>query len=207
MHRSRAGGLLMACGLVLMAAALCLAGWNQWEQYRAEQTARAALDALDLPAAAPSGEKTSGQADDLPAYLLDPQRPMPEVTADGRRYIGRLDIPALDRSLPVQSQWSDEDLKASPCRYGGSAYLDDLILAGHNYKSHFGGLGRLQPGDSVVFTDMDGSRFDYVVAGVEWLEGGDIEGMTAGDWDLTLFTCTASRRERVTVRCVRCDPQ
>ena len=33
-----------------------------------------------------------------------------------------------------------------------------------------------------------------------------IEGMTAGDWDLTLFTCTASRRERVTVRCVRGDP-
>ena len=28
-----------------------------------------------------------------------------------------------------------------------------------------------------------------------------VEEMTAGDYDLTLFTCTANRTHRVTVRC------
>ena len=31
----------------------------------------------------------------------------------------------------------------------------------------------------------------------------DVEKMTSGDWDLTLFTCTYGGKSRVTVRCQR----
>ena len=52
-----------------------------------------------------------------------------------------------------------------------------------------------------MFTDVEGNEFQYTVAKTEVLDGTDIEGMKAGDWDLTLFTCTIGGRQRVTVRC------
>ena len=32
------------------------------------------------------------------------------------------------------------------------------------------------------------------------------EDMLAGDWDLTLFTCTPGAQNRLAVRCLRSDP-
>ena len=91
----------------------------------------------------------------------------------------------------------------SPCRCKGSAYLNNMILAAHNYTKHFGPIRRLLPGDEVIFTDVDGNIFDYSVAELEQLEGTDVDEMEAGEWDLTLFTCTLGGQYRITVRCVR----
>ena len=57
----------------------------------------------------------------------------------------------------------------------------------------------------MIFTDVDGNIFRYTVADLEQLEGTDVKEMEAGDWDLTLFTCTLGGQYRVTVRCVRED--
>ena len=57
----------------------------------------------------------------------------------------------------------------------------------------------------VTFTDVDGNLFTYAVSQLEELPGTAIEQMDAGDWDLTLFTCTLGGRSRVTVRCTRTD--
>ena len=128
---------------------------------------------------------------------------MPPVSFDGNDYIGRVDVPSLGLSLPVISEWSYPRLKIAPCRYTGSAYLDNLIIAAHNYSSHFGNLNRLNTGDTVTFTDVDGNQFTYAVSLIEDLPGTAIEEMQAGEWDLTLFTCTLGGRSRVTVRCER----
>ncbi|MGE4277907.1 MAG: sortase, partial [Lawsonibacter sp.] len=125
------------------------------------------------------------------------------VSVEGEDYIGVLDIPALGLSLPVMDNWSDPKLKKAPCRYSGSFLTDDMIIAGHNYKRHFGPLNQLRQGDLITFTDVDGFVYHYQVVAVETLEGTDIEGMKSGNWDLTLFTCTYGGRSRVTVRCER----
>ena len=104
-------------------------------------------------------------------------------------------------TLPVISRWSDALLETAPCRYVGSAYQNDLIIAGHNYRGHFGSLHRLSPGDQIRFTDTAGNHFTYAVAQLQELPGTAIQEMEAGDWDLTLFTCTASGAARLTVRC------
>ena len=128
---------------------------------------------------------------------------MPTVEIDGVEYIGTLTIPALGLELPIVSAWSDALLDLAPCRYTGSAYLGDLIIAGHNYRGHFGSLYRLAPGDEVQFTDAAGNVFSYAVSEIQELPGTALEEMEAGDWDLTLFTCTLSRTSRVTIRCQR----
>lgn len=97
-------------------------------------------------------------------------------------------------------------MKLAPCQYQGSAYLDNMILAGHNYRAHFAGLKDIQIGDAVIFTDAEDSCFHYEVSGLEELPGTAICEMESGDWDLTLFTCTAGGSARFTVRCIKSEP-
>ena len=132
---------------------------------------------------------------------MEAQMEMPVKTVDGIEIVGILRIPALELELPIISQWSYPDLQTAPCRYSGSAYLNNLILCGHNYSSHFGRLKELREGDIITFTDMDGNLFTYEMAERETLMPTSIEEMTSGDWDLTLFTCTVGGQSRVTVRC------
>lgn len=195
--------VMLGAGLLLIAAALALAAYNVIDAQRAARSAAQALEALSQTTAVSAAEPEEASADDAPAYLADPETPMPTVSFDGNDYIGRVDIPSLGLSLPVISEWSYPRLKIAPCRYTGSAYLDNLIIAAHNYSSHFGNLNRLNTGDTVTFTDVDGNQFTYAVSLIEDLPGTAIEEMQAGEWDLTLFTCTLGGRSRVTVRCER----
>ena len=79
---------------------------------------------------------------------------MPVVMLDGYEYVGYVEIPALELKLPVMSDWDYNRLTLAPCRQFGSSRTDDLVIAAHNYESHFGHLKDLSVGDAVTFTDM-----------------------------------------------------
>ncbi len=200
--------LYTAIGLLLLAAALFLTVYNLRSDVEAGTAADTVLEQLapeleekkniSLPAL-PSGESLEEAY--IPDYILNPEMDMPEEEINGQRYIGVLRIPALSLELPVISEWSYPGLELAPCRYTGSIYLNNMVIAAHNYYSHFGHLKNLSQGDEITFTDMDGNVFRYEVAALETLSPYAIEEMTSGDWDLTLFTCTVSGQSRVTVRC------
>ena len=185
---------LIFTGLLLIAAALFLTGYNLFDQMRAQRSAAQA--AAQLTEQLPQIIQT-----DVPDYVLTPEMEMPVETIDGVDYVGVLRIPTLALELPVISQWSYPLLKIAPCRYSGSAYQNNLVLCAHNYASHFGNLKNLHIGDAVTFTDMDGNLFTYQVAELETLPPQATEEMENGDWDLSLFTCTVGGQSRVTVRC------
>lgn len=203
---------MITIGLLLIAAALFLVSYNLYDELRAEQSARQAVTQLDayLPAeAAPeapsdsTGDQEPLVSDErtvIPDYVLSPNMEMPVETINGIDFIGVLRIPALELELPIISEWNYPNLKSAPCRYSGSAYLNNLILCGHNYASHFGSLKTLSEGDIATFTDIDGNVFIYKMVERETLNPTDIEGMESGNWDLTLFTCTVGGQSRVTIR-------
>lgn len=210
--RKQRGLLSITVGLLLIAAALFLVSYNLYDELRAEQSARQAVTQLDayLPAEA-APEASSDSAGDqeplvsdertvIPDYVLSPNMEMPVETINGIDFIGVLRIPALELELPVISEWNYPNLKSAPCRYSGSAYLNNLIICGHNYTSHFGTLKNLWEGDIATFTDIDGNVFIYKMVERETLNPTDIEGMESGNWDLTLFTCTVGGQSRVTIR-------
>ena len=210
--RKQEGLLLITIGLLLIAAALFLVSYNLYDELRAEQSARQAVTQLDayLPAeAAPeapsdsTGDQEPLVSDErtaIPDYVLSPNMEMPVETINGIDFTGVLRIPALELELPIISEWNYPNLKTAPCRYSGSAYLNNLIICGHNYTSHFGTLKNLWEGDIATFTDMDGNVFTYKMVERETLNPTDIEGMESGNWDLTLFTCTVGGQSRVTIR-------
>jgi sortase A len=139
--------------------------------------------------------------DTLPSYIQNPEMAMPVAQVDGHDYIGLLEIPDIGITLPVMSEWNYPSLRIAPCRYTGTIYMHNMVIAAHNYDSHFGRLKYLSPGATVKFTDMDGNEFTYEVGETEILAPTAIEDMTYSDWDLTLFTCTIGGKTRVTVRC------
>jgi len=202
------GKILIAGGLLLIAAALLLTSYNMHEAKRAKDEAETIRKTLEREirenaeagAADPEGGDVQ-QMTELPLYEQYPDMEMPVEVIDGWEYIGVLEIGALDLVLPVMSGWSYPALRKAPCRYQGSVYSHDLILAGHNYSSHFGNLKTLALGEEIVFTDVLGNRFVYELADREELPGTAVEDMEDGDWDMTLFTCTLGGRSRVTLRC------
>lgn len=182
----------------MLAAAALLAVFNICDSCRAYNASRNVAQELAISIAE---REDSASAAGIPNYMLNPEMEMPTVQIDGVEYIGAIDIPSLELSLPVISQWSYPSLRIAPCRYNGSPYTDDFIIAAHNYTVHFGSINKLRPGDHVIFTDVDGNTFIYEVVELETLAPTAVEQMKTGDWDLTLFTCTIGGRSRVTVRC------
>ena len=209
------GSVLIIAGLLLVAAALLLAGYNLLDSRRAGESADAALEQLtplieEDPAPAEgrslaadeAGEAIAGEVE-YPDYVLNPKMDMPVETVDGRDYVGVLSLPTLDKELPVLNEWNYPDLKVSPCRYNGTAYRNDLVICAHNFRRHFGAIKDLAYGDPVTFTDVDGNVFSYEVVEIETLRPNAVKDMVTGDWDLTLFTCTKGGATRVTVRCAK----
>ena len=196
--KRKAGKLLMTIGLLLIAAAFLLMVYNIWESKKAENMSEEILNQIK------DGQDenvSSDDADEKPLYEIYPDMEMPVLTIDGVDYIGILIVPSLGLELPVAGNWSYPNLRRSPCRYKGSAYSNDMIIAGHNYSRHFGGLKNLAIGEEISFRDVDGHIFQYQVDDIETIPGTAVEDMHAGEWDMTLFTCTYGGKSRVTIRC------
>ena len=148
-----------------------------------------------------SDEFLEGVIAQIPDTVLAVSGDMPVVDVDGHSFIGTVEIPSLGLLLPVQNEWDKKAARYAVCRYMGSVYDNDLIICGHNYEEHFGNLNQLNTGDEVIVTDMNGISFYFKVSNIETLGAMDSEKMEAGDWDLTLFTCTIGGANRVTIRC------
>lgn len=192
-------------GIFCLLAAIGLSSYNFWNDAQAEQSAKSVLQQMedknqhDKNDAKTSNAKTASE--NIPDYVLNPEMDMPVQKVGGQGYIGVLQIEPFGLKLPVISDWNYPNLKIAPCRYLGSAYQNNMIIAAHNFRSHFGRLKNLSPGDRITFTDTDGNIFYYKVTEIEILSPYAVQDMISGDWDLTLFTCTIGGRTRVTVRC------
>ena len=197
------GGLLIAAGVALVALAVMQVLQNQEDETFAQvasQQVVVELEAVVLPEPTESVEAAPA-VPTIPDYQYVPDMDMPEVEINGGAYIGILEIPELDLSLPIISTTTMEYLRIAPCRYEGSAYLDNLILGAHNYDAHFGRLKTLSYGSEVRFTDVDGNVFAYTVADIEILQPDQVDALRDGNWPLTLYTCTIGGQTRVVVRC------
>lgn len=198
--KGKIGIVLIVLGFGLLAGALGLFLWNQQEDQAADTASQEAIvkvvEVIREHQSAPT----------VPTEPLpEPLRQMTVSDIDGYGYIGCLSFPTLGLELPIMADWSEVQLKIAPCRYSGSIFTDDLVLMAHNYKKHFGPIRRLKAGDAVIFTDMNGEVYEYRVVVQEVLGPQAVEDMTAGDYDLTLFTCTYGGENRITVRCDRTE--
>lgn len=198
----KSGTILILLGAVLILSALSLALWNHAEDQMAGSQSANALDQLrdHVSAAVLTGAPEISSETTLPKT-----RPseMETITMDGYEYIGYLAIPALELELPVMAQWDYARLQIAPCRESGSTTTNDLVIAAHNFDSHFGRLRQLQPGDMVTFTEVDGFLNSYCVETCQILQPEQVEDVLLSGYDLVLYTCTKGGTTRVVLYCNR----
>ncbi len=193
--------IFITIGLVLIGAALLLVLYNINQARQAQIASKKALNELSSQISLSlENNINSKTADNQPVYQSHRQMDMPKININGEYYVGILKIPALGLELPVKGDFSYKGLLSAPCMYYGSVYTDNMVVAAHNYYSHFGRLKSLKIGDEVSFTDGDGNVFTYAVGEIEQLRGSQVEEMKSGFRELTLFTCTPCGKARVTVR-------
>ena len=115
-------------------------------------------------------ENYGAEGQEIPEYVIDSDREMPVVEIDGNEYIGILEIPALELSLPVMSEWSYEKAEDSSMPLCRICYAGGFVVAGHNYRAHFTPLKNLEPGTRISFQDVEGNLFFYEVSELETLK-------------------------------------
>ncbi len=211
----RFGKCLTVVGLLLMSAAMSLFVYNMYTQIHSERMTSEIISQLELQNdddnvnGTEEREASKGETEEETANGIDEEGvsavregEMPSVEIDGNSIIGTIAIPAvLSNVLPIFRDCTTENLYIGPCRYEGSVYDDNLIIAGHSYITVFRPIRNLVPGDYVMITDINNQVFEYIVESKEELNDYAVEEMISGDWDLTLFTCTASGDARAAVRC------
>ena len=204
--RTKFGVFFMLLGAVLLLGAAGLFFFNTKEEQQAEIFSSEVIAVLQEEVRQVQETIAEATGPDLlentPLELLtEEDLIMTEKVINGHAYIGYLSIPDLMLQLPVMSQWNNQKLQKSPCRYSGTLRGRDLVLMAHSYASHFGRLSTLSEGAQIQFTDMEGIVWYYEIAAMDILDAYDVEEMVAGEYDMTLFTCTKDRQHRVTVRC------
>lgn len=208
--KSKVGVVCIVLGALLLVSAALLALYNMRQDAEARDAAAAVMSQMveqlqentAKEPTIPDDQVVPGLELQIPVDLLtDADKKMTEVKIDGYDYIGYLSIPVLELELPIMSSWSYRQLKISPCRYNGTLRGEDLVLMAHNYTHHFGTISQLNVGDTLSFTDMDGTVTHYRVAAMDILEPTAVDVVTSGEFDLTLFTCTYGGKSRVTVYC------
>ena len=212
MKRKILSTILIVLGLLCMVAALGVVVYNDRESDRAEQAAAEVNEQLTeiIAQRVESNRKAGIIPDRANTYIkyMDHVPNMPTVEIDGYKYIGVIEVPSEEISLPVMAEWDYVRLKISPCRYVGSYYTNNMVICAHNYSRHFYQLLSVAVGSDVYFTTVDGVQYHYVVVNREEITPYDIPHMidaAGGGWDLTLFTCFLGGRTRCAVRCVRVE--
>ena len=110
--------------------------------------------------------------------------------------IGKLNIPSLNIEYGILSSSSTELLKISLNRYWG-AYpneVGNMVVIGHNYKNNkfFSNLPKIQIGDIVKITDVNGKTLDYIVYDTSVIDpynNSCTSQLTNGKTEITLITC------------------
>lgn len=203
--RKRGSFVLLLLGAALLCAALLLAAKNRREETSAGEAAAALLvqaeQTIAQHAAPPAAVPTPAPSSAVEETLSPSPSASPSAAPEGPAFLGVLSVPAVSLTVPVLAEWSYYHLTLAPCRDCGSIETGDLVIAAHNYDTHFGRLSRIAPGDSVYFTDMAGSTTEYAAASVEQRDPSDAEGVRESGYPLVLYTCSWDCTARVTVFC------
>ena len=198
----KTGIAIIAVGAVLILSALLLLLYNRYEDAHAGQEADSLLASVEAAISAQEmAAPNKPESTEALSPPLDPE--MPVVTLGGYEYVGYVEIPTLGLKLPVMAEWDYTRLQIAPCRQFGSSRTDDLVIAAHNYDTHFGKLRELSEGETVLFTDMEGIVSTYCVEKLETLSPDAVDAVLNSGYDLVLYTCTKGGRTRVIVFCDR----
>ena len=126
---------------------------------------------------------------------------MSVLEINGEDFIGIIDVPGNEKTLPICAYWDKNNVAKHPCRYTGSIYDGTLIIGGYDNSSQFAVIKTLAIGQTVEITDVSGVVYSYIVKDVEENQQATNENLKNKSCDLSLFVKNTETNDYVIVRC------
>lgn len=121
--------------------------------------------------------------------------------------IGILEITKININYPIFSNYDDELLKISPCRFYGPlpGKVGNLCIAGHNYDNDkfFSKISTLNINDEIIIYNNFNKKFSYYVSNIYEVKPNDLSPVYSYDTnskELTLITCNNFNNNRIIVK-------
>lgn len=144
--------------------------------------------------------------------IPEPQSAVPEerrdntmsvLSLDGTDYVGILEIPRYESTLPVCADWGG--VSKHPCRFSGSIYDRTMQIGGTSQNGQFDFYREISAGDIVCFTDMEGNRYSYTVTDIRYEKHADQTALQRKEASLTLFIKHIYAFEYIVIFCTPAD--
>lgn len=130
-----------------------------------------------------------------------------DKNAESPHIIGIIEISKINVYYPIFSNYNDELLKISPCRFYGPlpGKNGNLCIAGHNYDNDkfFSRISTLNINDEITIYDNSDKKFSYLVSDIYEVGPNDLSPVYSYDSDskvLTLITCNNFNNNRIVVK-------
>ena len=128
--------------------------------------------------------------------------------ADNSYVMGIIEIPKINIYYPIFSNYNEELLKVSPCKFYGPSQpgkLGNLCIAGHNYDTNkfFSKISTLNTNDEIIIYNNSNKKFYYFVYDIYEVKSDDLSPIYSFDKNsrqLTLITCNNLNHNRIIVK-------
>ena len=204
---------LLILSAVLIVLAVVFAVENVVEAHVADRRAQQLLEETKLMFEPLPEDETSdpAQGEDPTSGMTieeirgtEPQEP--ETTFWDENHVdGMLGLPDLGIELPILTEYKVENLRITGCIFYGTGgdHPDQMVVAAHNYKNHFGRIDELAIGATVTWCSTGNwVETTYRVAEIVEIDADAPQDLLKGEWDITLLTCNFDNSKRILVRCV-----
>ena len=176
-------------GVGMLATALVILFFWQWTIHTSAVRAVETVSALRALLPEPQGAVPEERRDNS----------MPAISLEGTDYIGILEMPAFESSLPVGARWGSSSMY--PCRFDGSIYDRTIQIGATNQKGQYDFYREISVGDTLYFTDMTGNRYSYAVADIRYTSHADGITPDSREADLMLFIQNVYAFEYIRIYC------
>lgn len=150
--RSKTSKKTLLIGIVVFIAVLICFSIVFWPKSQDNEESRAVIESMEelVPYFGTDTGFTSGMGRD----------PLPVMSVNGVDIVGAIEIPSLDLRAPVTDKGVRKKYFAR--WVSGSPVKGKLRLIGGK-GDVFSRLSKGKPGERVIFTDMDGVRYEYTI--------------------------------------------
>ena len=187
--RSLFQNICLLSGIMMLAAALVTLLFWQWNIHASAKAAGEYVHTLRTLIPEPRGAVPEQRQDNAMAVL----------SLNGMDFVGILEMPAFDSSLPVGADWGN--ISRYPCCFSGSVYDRSIRIGATSQPGQYDFFREISVGDSLYFTDMTGNRYRYVVEDIRYTRHAGEEIPDSREADLMLFIQNVYAFEYIRIYC------
>lgn len=135
----------------------------------------------------------------IPDGRVDAEMPVMQIS--GNDFIGYMEIPEYDKSLPIYSEWSKYKVADFPCRLKGSMYDGTLIIGSVENPGQLDVAKLIAGGQEINIVDMTGLKYKYKVTDIYKTKDVSTEKLSAIGVDLVIFIRSHFAKDYMVVCC------